>query len=190
MNTKRKKKTQNTKIYRAILWSICILAIILPYCGFVYVYKWYHKEAERFQEASVIVIDKNTMELKMFDYKGILKHSYGIACGKNYGNKDTIGDLKTPEGVFHIQQIQDSHSWKHDFNDGQGKIEGAYGPWFIRLAVPGHNGIGIHGTHDSNSIGSRATEGCIRLENSNLEKLVKDVKVGMLVIITPSKEDL
>ena len=41
--------------------------------------------------------------------------------------------MKTPEGDFTIREINDSSAWKHDFKDGLGMIEGAYGPYFIRL---------------------------------------------------------
>ena len=44
-------------------------------------------------------------------------------------------------------------------------------------------GIGIHGTHDPASIGTRASEGCIRLENSQVEALKKLVCVGTKVVI-------
>ena len=88
-----------------------------------------------------------------------------------------------------IVDIQNSKEWKHDFKDGKGLIEGAYGPYFIRLSVPGHKGIGIHGTHDSLSIGSRVTEGCIRLKNDDLIQLVSMIEIPMTVVITPSAYD-
>ena len=44
-------------------------------------------------------------------------------------------------------------------------------------------GIGIHGTHDPASIGTCASEGCIRLQNENLKKLKDYAKVGMQVKI-------
>ena len=60
---------------------------------------------------------------------------------------------------------------------------GAYGPWFIRLKT-GWNGIGIHGTHDPGSIGTDVTEGCIRLQNKDVEELKKQyIKVGLPVVI-------
>jgi len=34
------------------------------------------------------------------------------------------------------------------------------------------------------------TEGCIRLNNDDLEKLVKQVRIGDVVVITPSKLDV
>lgn len=76
------------------------------------------------------------------------------------------------------------------FGDGKGEIRGAYGSHFIRLKTPGHCGIGIHGTHDPASIGTRATEGCVRLNNSDLLELVKKyVYVGMPVVILTSEAD-
>ena len=64
-------------------------------------------------------------------------------------------------------------------------IKNAYGPWFIRLKTP-WSGIGIHRTHDPASIGSNATEGCIRLRNENLHTLKENhIKRGMTVWILP-----
>lgn len=150
----------------------------------------YGNQLYRVQQAKMILISKQDMKLRVINYKGIELFTASIACGQNYGNKQKPGDMKTPEGVFIISDIHDSQSWTHDFRDGKGKIKGAYGPHFIRLDVPGHKGIGIHGTHDPLSIGTRATEGCIRLKNKDLEKLISLIEVPMTVIITPSAEDV
>ena len=75
-------------------------------------------------------------------------------------------------------------------SDSLGAITGAYGPYFIRLDVPGQKGIGIHGTHDDNSIGSRASEGCIRMHNKDLIMLVKNITTASVVVITPGIEDV
>lgn len=139
--------------------------------------------------SAFIIIDKQEMSLSVYGPQAELLESFPIACGKNYGNKRKSGDMKTPEGVFHISQIQDASSWSHDFKDGKGVIQGAYGPYFFRIDTPGHKGIGIHGTHDPESIGTRATEGCIRLKNEDLRKLRPHIKVGLPVIILPSDSD-
>jgi len=95
-----------------------------------------------------------------------------------------VGDFRTPEGEFPVSSIEDSRKWTHDFGDGKGRIKGAYGPWFIRLET-GWKGIGIHGTHDPDSIGTAATEGCIRLANPDLLRLVARISVGTPVTILP-----
>lgn len=129
-----------------------------------------------------IVKSRHTMYI--YNGKELLR-SYPIAVGRNAGNKQRIGDCRTPEGDFQVQQIQKADYWTHDFGDGKGPIEGAYGPWFIRIQAGSWKGIGIHGTHDPNSIGKNVTEGCIRLTNEDLGELKPKVHVGMKVVIEP-----
>jgi len=173
-----------------LLTVLLAAVIILPYAGIAGFFFWNESQTKKIENACFVLISKQEMTLQVFDYKGNEKYKFPIACGKNLGDKGEIGDLKTPEGVFRVSEIQNSSDWTHDFRDGNGKIEGAYGPFFIRLYVPGHKGIGIHGTHDNESLGSRATEGCIRLQNENVLKLVKLVHAGTVVIITPSIDDI
>ena len=76
----------------------------------------------------------------------------------------------------------------HDFGDGKGEIKGAYGPWFISLDTDAMSkgawgGIGIHGTHKPNVMRVRDSEGCIRLQNRNVEELKQYVRVGTKVVI-------
>lgn len=131
-----------------------------------------------------IFISKVDMTLTLVDKQGHPVVTYPIACGRYTGQKQVKGDNRTPEGHFLLQMIQESSNWGHDFHDGKGFIRNAYGPYFLRLRT-GFQGIGIHGTHAPQSIGTRATEGCIRLENKNVEALERQVTLGMPVIIGP-----
>lgn len=137
---------------------------------------------------NTVVICKKDMKLRVIDNTGKVVFTTGIACGVNRGNKTRRGDHKTPEGSFKICQIAPSSGWTHDFRDGKGSVKGAYGPWFMRLAVPKFTHIGIHGTHDPASIGHRASEGCVRVENNNLKKLRQMVGIGTKVVILPENE--
>ncbi|MDR0835051.1 MAG: L,D-transpeptidase [Tannerella sp.] len=174
----------------SILQIVTVLLIVLPYFGMFFIHQWYKNKSEQIENARFIVISKQEMRLSVYDYKGKELCKFPVACGLNYGDKTTIGDMKTPEGIFRVSEIQKSAHWEHDFNDGKGEIKGAYGPFFIRLSVPGHSGIGIHGTHDPDSMEKRTTEGCIRLTNENLLKLVPMIHGGTVVIITASAEDI
>ena len=140
-------------------------------------------------KANHIIISKERMTLTLYDSDSLVVCRFPIAVGKALGNKQRRGDMKTPEGLFSIEQIQNAETWCHDFGDGKGMIAGCYGNWFLRLKTPPHKGIGIHGTHDPASIGTRATEGCIRLENSNLDSLKPLVHIGMAVRIESSVAD-
>lgn len=175
---------------RILLYVMLGVAILLPYVGLLIMKSWYDGKVAKIRNAEFIIIDKAAMRLMVYDYKGAELMNFAIACGKNMGNKQERGDMRTPEGVFHISGIEDASQWKHDFKDGKGEIEGAYGPWFLRLDTPGHKGIGIHGTHLPESIGTRATEGCIRLKNEDIAKLKERAYPGMTVVIVPSVEDV
>ncbi len=137
-----------------------------------------------------LVVDKSDFKLYVFNADK-LTHTFPIAVGKGIGDKQKVGDNCTPEGNFSISRIHNSRTWVHDFKDGKGKIMGAYGTWFLRLDTgtkktksgKAWSGIGIHGTHDPNCIGRRVTEGCVRLNNSNVEELKKMVTVGTRVTI-------
>lgn len=149
-------------------------------------------------KSSFIVISKKDLNLRVYDVvKGdtVLLQEFPACLSKNKGNKQRKGDMKTPESPkgkpFRISQIQNASSWHHDFKDGRGSIK-AYGNWFLRLATPGHSGIGIHGsTNNEKSVPGRASEGCIRLLDADIITLKeKYAYVGMPVIIKTENEGL
>lgn len=182
-------KTKSKKARNYGLFLLYTITFIVPVGGLVGLYGYFQKLLDDIPEARIIVVSKQDMRLRVYDYKGTRLMDYGIACGKNFGQKHKVGDMKTPEGMFFVQSIEDASERTHDFGDGRGEIQGAYGLYFIRLDTPGNKGIGIHGTHDPLSIGTRATEGCIRLNNNDLVELVNVVRPGMMVLVTTSFED-
>lgn len=132
-----------------------------------------------------ILISKRDMNLSVLSESEDTLFVAAISAGRNMGDKQQVGDCKTPEGEFEIENIQDSRTWVHDFKDGKGLKKDAYGPFFIRLKVPCFTGIGIHGTCFPQSIGSRSSEGCIRLRNEDIEKLVQLISIGSKCVILP-----
>ena len=139
-----------------------------------------------------IVVSKKNLTLSVYDRDAhgdtVLVAQYPCCMGKNKGNKQGRGDMRTPESPagkpFKITMIQDASTWKHDFNDGRGNIK-AYGHWFLRLETPGHKGIGIHGsTNNENTVPGRASEGCIRLLDKDIITLKEHFAyVGMPVTV-------
>lgn len=156
-----------------------------------------------------IVIHKGTHKLELY-HKGEEKpvKVYACAIALNSGDKHRDGDMTTPTSWGHVtgsipgampgtdsqkvpfvvEDIYYAGDWTHDFGDGKGEIAGAYGRWFISLNT-GWDGIGIHGTHDPSSIGTNASEGCIRLYNEDIDELKSIISrnnggVGVNVVIT------
>ena len=142
------------------------------------------------EDACQIVISKQSQTITMCDSKGGIICAYPVSVGRNIGNKQCAGDLKTPEGVFSIEMIHDASDWGHDSNDGNGYVPSCYGNWFMRLKTPPHRGIGIHASIRRPSIGQRASEGCICLHSENLDKLRPLAYEGMPVIIETSIRDM
>ena len=135
-------------------------------------------------QSLLIIVEKSEYKLYLFKDGREFK-SYDIAIGKNPGQKQKVGDWTTPIGEFKVDEMIDSSEWTHDFKDGNGEIEEAYGPWFISLETE-WDGIGIHGTHDPSSIGSMVSEGCIRMNNEEVAELKTLISVGVKVIIIES----
>lgn len=170
-------------------WGL-VLILIFGAAGSICWLEYRHQqELDKVENSRFILISKQEMKLRLIDYKGKELFCAPVATGMNAGNKEKPGDMRTPEGVFQVADIQKAADWKHDFKDGKGEISGAYGDYFIRLAVPGHKGIGIHGTHLPESIGTRASEGCIRMKNEDLNRLVSLIYPPMVVVITPAADD-
>ena len=113
-----------------------------------------------------------------------VKPAYTILIDKSeyklYVLKDNV--VISPAGNFEVDEILDASYWTHDFGDGKGEIKGAYGPNFISL-VTGWDGIGIHGTHAPESIGTMVSEGCVRMRNGEMLELLPYVEVGTKVTI-------
>lgn len=156
------------------------------------------EKVSKASKSSFIVISKKDLNLRVYDVvkdDTVLVKEFPACLSKSKGNKQKRGDMKTPESPkgkpFRISQIQDASSWRHDFRDGRGSIK-AYGHWFLRLVTPGHSGIGIHGsTNNESSVPGRASEGCIRLLDTDIITLKeKYAYVGMPVIIKAENEGL
>lgn len=157
---------------------ICAIALgillIGGVVGFAVWREWSHREdMKRVENALIMLVSKQDMMLRLINYEGKEIFRALVATGANPGNKRKADDLRTPEGVFQVVDIQNSSEWKHDFKDVKGAIVGSYGPHFIRLDVPGHKGIGIHGTHLPESIGMRATEGASACVTKTLKGLCR-----------------
>lgn len=135
-----------------------------------------------------ILVKKSAFTLYLLDEQNKVIRSYDCTIGKNPGQKEKRGDMKTPVGTFYVDGIDDASYWTHDFGDGNGEIKGAYGPWFISLNTDDMSkgawgGIGIHGTHKPEAMRIRDSEGCVRLRNENVVELKQYVRVGTKVSI-------
>ena len=136
-------------------------------------------EARR-QHRTVVTVDRKRYKLRLFKR---LRHkkTYGIAVG--------LAGYGTPGGRFNIQSRQVNPVWNVPNSAWAGSLAGQRIPggapnnplkarW---LGVSGS--VGIHGTAEEWSIGSRASRGCIRMRVRDVIDLYPRVPLGTPVLI-------
>jgi hypothetical protein len=118
-----------------------------------------------------LVVRMADLELDL--YKNLKKvRTYPIGVG--------TAETPTPGGHYYVRdviQVTNPHS--------------AYGPYAFGLSGfsdvlsywRGGGVIGIHGTNQPDSIGTRASHGCIRMRNEDVTELVKWIRLGTPVSV-------
>ncbi len=141
--------------------------------------------------------------------KSILHYS-NVSWGRGgIGLKTRVGDNVTPVGEFRVRWINERSQWRTFFgfdypnpnyaqlglmrgdlnNDQYGSIIEASRRGHVPLQnTPIGGAIGIHGLGDANTAIHRATnwtQGCIALDNAQIDHLAQFVTVGTRVVIGP-----
>ena len=130
---------------------------------------------------AVLIVNRDTFKLTLYKNLKVAK-TYGIAVGK-------VG-LETPAGLYSIQNKAIDPAWTMPNSDwvpkqDRGKVIPGGTPenplkarW---LGV--YDGVGVHGTDDEASIGTRASHGCIRMRIPEVKELYDQVPVGAPIYI-------
>ena len=84
----------------------------------------------------------------------------------------------TPSGTYSIAQRVANPTW---YGPGIVVGPGKGNPVGTRWLGLSRKGYGIHGTNNPRSIGKRASHGCVRMRNSDVEDLFERVTVGDVV---------
>jgi hypothetical protein len=129
---------------------------------------------------TVITVDRAHFKLRLFKRLKFFK-SYGVAVGQPA--------YPTPTGLYSIHDKQVNPAWTAPNSPWAGELAGSTTPGgsptnplkarWMGIA----NGVGIHGTGEDWSIGSRASHGCIRMHVSDVIDLFRRVPVGTPVLI-------
>jgi lipoprotein-anchoring transpeptidase ErfK/SrfK len=129
---------------------------------------------------TILTIDRNNFRLRLFKRLKLSK-TYPIAVG--------MAGLDTPAGLYHIQNKEVNPAWHVPNSSWAGSLAGQTIPGgapnnplkarWLGIA----NGVGIHGTAEDWSIGTRASHGCIRMHVSDVIDLFDRVPIGSPVLI-------
>jgi hypothetical protein len=128
----------------------------------------------------LLIVEKALQRLTLFALADGLKPILSLPCatGENHGTKNLSGDRRTPEGVYFITEV---------FADTKITIFGSrayrldYPNIFDLHAGRGGDGIFIHGTNKE--LTPYSTNGCITLDNLDLDQLAPYLEVRNLPVL-------
>ncbi len=129
-----------------------------------------------------MICDKNSSTLQLYQKDAnatfVLKNEYKAFTGKNKGDKQNEGDLKTPVGIYTLVKKLS-------------KVDSFYGPFAFVTSYPnlfdryrnknGH-GIWIHGLPIDQKRDS-FTKGCIAIDNDGLECLSEEIELPKTLLL-------
>jgi lipoprotein-anchoring transpeptidase ErfK/SrfK len=128
---------------------------------------------------SYLTLDRSTFTLRLWEHLKLAK-TYTVAVG--------MEGLETPEGLYAIQEKEENPSWHVPDSAWAGDLAGQVIPpgpddpikarW---MAI--FEGAGIHGTEETESLGSAASHGCVRMSIPDVEELYDRVEVGTPIYI-------
>ena len=142
-----------------------------------------------------ILVDKFSRECYVY-YKGDLKNKFDIELGKNWiGKKLYSGDQATPEGQYFVVSKRDSRKTKYykalllNYPNDEDKVRFKNGKdnGTLEMSSKIGNLIEIHGEGGK---GTDWTNGCIALENRDMDKLFKIIEENTPVTIVGSLKPL
>lgn len=128
--------------------------------------------------ADRIVLRLGERRVYVYDGDAVLD-SFPVAIG--------APETPTPTGEFEVFQMIENPVWQSPWT-GEIHAPGANSAlglrWIGFTELPGGI-IGFHGTPTLSSIGSAASNGCVRLTNEDVLNLYSHVRMGMTVVVEP-----
>jgi len=128
---------------------------------------------------SYLTLDRATFTLRLWQH---------LKLGKEYTVAVGMEGLETPEGLYEIQEKEENPVWHVPDSAWAGDLAGQTippGPADpIKARWMGiYEGAGIHGTEETESLGTAGSHGCIRMAIPDVEELYDLVEVGTPIYI-------
>jgi L,D-transpeptidase ErfK/SrfK len=146
---------------------------------------------------TIITVDVSTNILYLFeDGKAVVKAPVATGTGKVLRKGNKVWAFHTPRGHLKVLRKLVDPVWRKPdwafIEDGDRVpspdsptryVKGHLGKYALDLG----DGILIHGTDDADSIGHKASHGCIRMPDDALEQVYRAAKVGTDVYVFESQ---
>jgi lipoprotein-anchoring transpeptidase ErfK/SrfK len=137
------------------------------------------KEEVAAEYPSYLTLDRGSYTLRLWENLKLAK-TYTVAVG--------MEGLETPEGLYAIQEKEENPSWHVPNSAWAGDLAGQVIPPGPADPIKARwmgifEGAGIHGTEETESLGSAASHGCVRMSIPDVEELYDRVEVGTPIYI-------
>lgn len=156
---------------KTLVVAALVLACAIPLCG---------QDSEQDEDDD----SNRTVLVSLVDRKlaviedGVVIATFQVAVGADVS--------PSPTGEFKVISRVENPTYYHPGNVIPAGKNNPVGTRWLGLSQKGH---GIHGTNAPGSIGHAASHGCIRLRNSDIEKLFTMVRVGDTVKIRGERDE-
>jgi lipoprotein-anchoring transpeptidase ErfK/SrfK len=165
------------------LWNTPVATVPIPVAA-----DWLTEMPGAFRADSIVVV-KSERRMTLF-YRGVPVKRYRVALGRNpVGDKVSIGDYRTPEGVFDIIGRNPDSKFYKSFEISY--PDSAHWARADSLGVSPGGNIMIHGmpAHQAKLGAAHVlydwTEGCIALTNAEIDEMWRAVVDGARIQIKP-----
>ncbi|NER45239.1 MAG: L,D-transpeptidase [Symploca sp. SIO1B1] len=125
---------------------------------------------------SQVVVDLSDAQVYLYGPERLLS-SYPVAVGK--------AGWETPTGSFKVLNKQHNPVWKQPITGDliPAGPDNPLGSRWISFWSDDKHQIGFHGTNNEQLVGQRVSHGCLRMRNTDIEKLYEQVRVGTPVTV-------
>lgn len=168
-------------MYKLVLLAVLLISLFL-------LFKDFNKALKG--KIDFIVVNKNKREMLVFDNKKQLLKTYTISLGFcPKGKKEIRGDGKTPEGIYYING-KNPNSIAHK-NLGISYPNSKDITRSREIGKESGGDIKIHGLMNKHWFGGNFhrifdwTNGCIAVNNYEIDELFANVPIGTKIIINP-----
>lgn len=141
---------------------------------------------------TALLVDKKTNTLRLTEYvDGAYKtlKTFHVTLGKVAGDKESEGDLKTPEGIYTFKSYLTPPSLKPKFGSMAFYID--YPNTYDQMAGRTGYDIMLHSTDTPERLKlNYDSEGCIVLENDQIREVRPHVRLGLTpILVFPELSD-
>ena len=130
------------------------------------------------------VLDKSTRTLSIWQNKGgapVLLEAHPADMGRRSGDKQSLGDKRTPEGIYFFRTIYEAEMLNYD-EYGSRAYTMDYPNLFDLRSKKTGSGIWLHAVPDEKSL-YRGSRGCVVVRNSIIGSLGKYIEPNKTPII-------